>query len=213
MFFLQASNVSIWDLLGVHIEIGVGKGENISASSTSSVFSHRGEVQQALKQQISYDLLSALDRAMIPSARAILLQSYLSTARGLLLQAQRFIDKENRHLEQYNNQQQECEGPIKQYNIDFSLAVQQGNASLAEQLVQKVAQLRVCIAENGVYYRAHLLYRDTMMALQTALQKKVDYLLVNEEDIITYYDMLKPQLLKELYDISRVLEVNYGAAD
>ncbi|MDR2415958.1 MAG: hypothetical protein LBD75_05125 [Candidatus Peribacteria bacterium] len=203
----MASNIGVWDIFGTHIEIGLGKGKNVSPSST---FTHRGEVQQGLKQQISYALLSVLDGATTSSARAIVLSTYLTTSRSLLQEAQHYLNRENERLAYYTAQIQECETPIAQYNADFSLAVQQGQVSLAEQLVQNVASLRACIAENGVYYRAHLLYRDTLMASQTALQKRVDYLVINEERIIKWYDMLKPQLLKELYEVSRVLEVNYS---
>lgn len=178
---------------------------------SSQSFASRGEVQQALKQQISYDLLSALDRATTASARAIVLSTYLTTVHSLLSEAQHFIDRENDRLAYYTSQIQECEAPISQYNADFVLASQQDDVTLLEQLVQKVAPLRACIAENGVYYRAHLLYRDKLVASQTTLQKKGDYLRANEEKIIKYYDMLKPQLLQELYEVSKVLEVNYSA--
>jgi hypothetical protein len=118
---------------------------------------------------------------------------------------------ENGHLVYYTAKIQECEAPIAQYNADFSLAVQQGDGILSRKVAQKIAQGRACIAENGVYYREHLWYRDSLVASQTALQKRVAYLMANEEKIIKYYDMLKPQLLQELYEVSRVLEVNYGA--
>jgi hypothetical protein len=39
-----------------------------------------------------------------------------------------------------------------------------------------------------------------------ALQKKVEYLTENREKIAKYYEILKPDLLKELYDISKVVE-------
>jgi hypothetical protein len=104
---------------------------------------------------------------------------------------------------------QDCETPIKQYNTEYSSAVQSYQYALSQQIAQKIAVLRACIAEQGVYYKVHGGFRDNLTALQTLLQKKIDYLMMHEEKIISYYDMLKPQLLQELYDLSRVLEVNY----
>ena len=95
-------------------------------------------------------------------------------------------------------------------NADFTAAVQSYDFRSARSLAQQIASQRACIAENTVYYTEHLLYRDTTLSLQTTLQKRVEYLTLHKENIIAYYDVLKPQLLKELYDISQTLEVNFN---
>jgi hypothetical protein len=62
--------------------------------------------------------------------------------------------------------------------------------------------LRACVARNQVYSKAHASYASSSKSLKT-LQKKVDYLSENREKIAKYYEILKPDLLKELYDISK----------
>ncbi|MDR0607966.1 MAG: hypothetical protein LBG52_06605 [Candidatus Peribacteria bacterium] len=48
-----------------------------------------------------------------------------------------------------------------------------------------------------------------MHALQAVLQKRVEYVETNQDKIVRYYEILKPQLLKELYAISQTLEENF----
>jgi hypothetical protein len=61
------------------------------------------------------------------------------------------------------------------------------------------------VARNEVYSKAHASYASSSKSLNT-LQKKVDYLSENREKVAKYYEILKPDLLKELYDISKTVE-------
>jgi hypothetical protein len=81
--------------------------------------------------------------------------------------------------------------------------VQRFDIVASERVARSIAELRACMAENEVYYKEHLSYREGLSGVQAILQKKVEYLLANEEKIVKYYDMLKPQLLQELYEISK----------
>jgi hypothetical protein len=62
--------------------------------------------------------------------------------------------------------------------------------------------LRACVARNEVYAKAHASYASTSKSLKT-LQKRADYLSQNRVKIAKYYEILKPDLLKELYNISK----------
>ena len=216
--FLFAENLVIWRLLGTHLHLGMMKGDPTSSTSSSSSssssfqssFPHILALQQELKKQTTSNLIEQLDYANSESARAVILENYLSSSSQLLSTTQMFIEQESRAIEEYIMTINTCESPIKRLNDDFTLAVQQYDFTTAHSLSQQVASLRVCIAENTVYYKEHLLYRDSTLSLQTTLQKRVDYLTTHKANIITYYDMLKPQLLKELYDISQTLEVNFS---
>jgi hypothetical protein len=61
------------------------------------------------------------------------------------------------------------------------------------------------VARNEVYSKAHASYASSSKSLNT-LQKKVDYLSENREKVAKYYEILKPDLLKELYDFSKTVE-------
>jgi hypothetical protein len=41
------------------------------------------------------------------------------------------------------------------------------------------------------------------------MQKKANYLSENKYKIAKYYEILKPDLLKELYEISKTVEANF----
>lgn len=203
--FVGAINASVRDLLGEHIDIGLRK-TNSSYVLDNDILSY----QQSLQSQISYDLLAVLDVSQSESRRRLVLDNYLDHSNDLLLAGQYFLQNEDTLISTYSQKIKECEKPIKQYNTDFSLAVKQFNYQEAHTLSQTIANLRSCSAENTVYYKEHLLYRDSVSAFQSTLQKKYDYILKNKEKIITYYQFMKPELLRELYDISMTLESSYS---
>jgi hypothetical protein len=79
------------------------------------------------------------------------------------------------------------------------------NYNRAESIAKEIAELRACVARNEVYAKAHASYASSSKSL-TTLQKRVEYLSKNREKIAKYYEILKPDLLKELYDISKTVE-------
>jgi hypothetical protein len=83
---------------------------------------------------------------------------------------------------------------VKNYNYDK-----------AEKIAGEIAELRACVARNEVFAKAHASYASASKS-STTLQKRVDYLSQNREKIAKYYEILKPDLLKELYDISKTVE-------
>jgi hypothetical protein len=65
--------------------------------------------------------------------------------------------------------------------------------------------LRACVAKNEVFAKAHASYASSSKSL-SVLQKRVEYLSKNRQKIAKYYEILKPDLLEELYDISKTVE-------
>ena len=112
---------------------------------------------------------------------------------------------EQSQVDYYNNEAKKCEDPIKSKNSEFSSAVKNYNYSRAESIAKEIAELRACVARNEVYAKAHASYASSSKSL-TTLQKRVEYLSKNREKIAKYYEILKPDLLKELYDISKTVE-------
>ena len=206
--FLFAENLVIFRLLGTHLNLGMGKETNLSPSQPA--FSSILSLQQELKNQTTSSLIDQLDAVRTEKERSLVLEKYLSSAQHLLSTSTNLTQQEDATIEEYSRKIKDCETPINKLNVDFTAAVQRYDFTASRALSQEIATLRSCIAENTVYYKEHLVYRDSTLSFQTTLQKRVDYLTTNKEKIITYYDILKPQLLKELYDISQTLEVNFG---
>jgi hypothetical protein len=117
-------------------------------------------------------------------------------------------DYENSQVTYYNNAAKECEAPIKSKNSEFTNAVKSYNYEKAESISKEIAELRACVARNEVYAKAHASYASATKSWNT-LQKKADYLSKNREKIAKYYEILKPDLLKELYDISKTVERDF----
>jgi hypothetical protein len=82
------------------------------------------------------------------------------------------------------------------------------NYEKAESIAKEIAELRACVARNEVYAKAHASYASSSKLLNT-IQKRAEYLSKNREKIAKYYEILKPDLLKELYDISKTVESNF----
>ena len=115
---------------------------------------------------------------------------------------------EKSQIDYYNSEAQKCEAPIKSKNSEFTDAVMSYNYEKAEAIAKEIAELRACVARNEVYARAHATYASATNSSSSS-QKKADYLSANKEKIAKYYEILKPDLLKELYDISKTVENNF----
>ena len=207
--FSFGANVSVWDLFGEHIAIGLGH-SSIATPSLSQV-SNILELQREMNNQISYDILRDLDFARTNVERSLVVSNYLSRARQLFRSAQQYLDREELTLSNFDRKIKECEAPITQYNADFSRAVENYNYVSAQRISAQIADLRGCIAENTVLYRERVLYRDMLSSAKTALEKRITYIESQQDKIVSYYDILKPQLLKELYDVSQTLQVNFAS--
>ncbi|MDR0859732.1 MAG: hypothetical protein LBO09_01785 [Candidatus Peribacteria bacterium] len=202
-----ANNLSVRNLFGAHIEVGLGE-RNFTPSADPEV-ANVLELQKALKNQLSFPLIDQLDVATNEVARSVVLVNYLTASHKLLQITQTAIESESALAESYQTLGKTCEEPIAGLNKEFTTAVQNYEYEGAHALSLQIAKLRACVAENAVYYKEHLLYSDGLKSLQIALQKRVEYVETHQDNIVRYYDLLKPQLLKELYTISQTLEGNF----
>jgi hypothetical protein len=205
--FSLANNLAVRELFGTHIEIGLGESKTLSDAEVK--LSNVLEVQKELKNQLSFPLIDQLDVATNETMRGIVLKNYLSSSQSLLRVSSSVLESEQALITTFQTAGKSCEAPITDLNKDFTRAVQEYDYPLASSLSQQIAKLRACAAENAVYYKEHLGYRDGVNALQTVLQKRVEYVEEHQEAIVKYYEILKPQLLKELYAISQTLEGNF----
>ena len=155
--------------------------------------------------QNNFDLVSELDKAKTEQERLKIIDQYIASLKNTIANWKNLWNYEQTQVEYYKEEAKKCEAPIKSKNSEFSDAVKNYNYDRAEAISKEIAELRACVARNEVYAKAHASYASTSKSL-SVLQKKVEYLSENREKIAKYYEILKPDLLKELYDISKVVE-------
>ena len=162
-------------------------------------------LQQEVVNQNNFDLISELDKAKTEQERLKIIDQYIASLNTTISNGKNLWIYEQSQVDYYNNEAKKCEDPIKSKNSEFSSAVKNYNYSRAESIAKEIAELRACVARNEVYAKAHASYASSSKSL-TTLQKRVEYLSKNREKIAKYYEILKPDLLKELYDISKTVE-------
>ena len=156
-------------------------------------------------KQNRFDLISELDKAKTEQERLRIIDQYIASLNSTISNWKNLWNYEQSQVDYYNNEAKKCENPIKSKNSEFSDAVKNYNYDRAEAISKEIAELRACVARNEVYAKAHASYASSSKSLNN-LQKRVDYLYKNREKIAKYYEILKPDLLKELYDISKTVE-------
>ncbi len=162
-------------------------------------------LQQEVINQWQFDLISELDKAKTEQERLKIIDQYIKSLNNTISNWKNLWSYEQSQVDYYNNEAKKCEDPIKSKNSEFADAVKSYNYNRAESIAKEIAELRACVARNEVYSKAHASYASSSKSLNT-LQKKVDYLSENREKVAKYYEILKPDLLKELYDISKTVE-------
>ena len=202
--FSFAGNPFVRNLLWTQLEIGLNQ--------RSSVWEFRDWragnsllLQKEVGNQNRFDLISELDKAKTEQERLRIIDQYIASLNSTISNWKKLWNYEQTQVDYYNNEAKKCENPIKSKNSEFSDAVKKYNYDRAEAISKEIAELRACVARNEVYAKAHASYASSSKSLNN-LQKRVDYLSKNREKIARYYEILKPDLLKELYDISKTVE-------
>ena len=202
--FSFAGNPFVRNLLWTQLEIGLNQ--------RSSVWEFRDWragnsllLQKEVGNQNRFDLISELDKAKTEQERLRIIDQYIASLNSTISNWKKLWNYEQTQVDYYNNEAKKCENSIKSKNSEFSDAVKNYNYDRAEAISKEIAELRACVARNEVYAKAHASYASSSKSLNN-LQKRVDYLYKNREKIAKYYEILKPDLLKELYDISKTVE-------
>ena len=202
--FSFAGNPFVRNLLWTQLEIGLNQ--------RSSVWEFRDWragnsllLQKEVGNQNRFDLISELDKAKTEQERLRIIDQYIASLNSTISNWKKLWSYEQTQVDYYNNEAKKCESSIKSKNSEFSDAVKNYNYDRAEAISKEIAELRACVARNEVYAKAHASYASSSKSLNN-LQKRVDYLYKNREKIAKYYEILKPDLLKELYDISKTVE-------
>ena len=205
--FSFAGNIFIWNLLGTQIEIWLNLRNNSSTAQNWQPLNSLS-AQNDIAYRNNYDLVSELDKASSESSRLAIMNQYISNGSNVIANSSARYEQENQLVNKYKDAAKECESKIKERNSAFSTAVKSYDYELAEWIADEIAELRACVAKNEVYAKAHASYASATKDL-TKLQNKINYISDNKSQIAKYYEILKPDLLKELYDISQTVNVNF----
>ena len=202
--FSFAGNPFVWNLLWTQLEIGLSQRSNVWEFRDWKV-DNSLLLQQEVVSQSKFDLIWQLDKAKSESERLKIIDQYIVSLNNTISNGKNLGNYEQSQVDYYNSEAKKCEAPIKWKNSEFAEAVKNYNYEKAESISKEIAELRACIARNEVYAKAHSSYASSSKSLNS-LQKRVEYLSKNREKIAKYYEILKPDLLKELYEISKTVE-------
>ena len=202
--FLNAKNAFVRSLLWTQFEIWLNQRSNIWEFRDWRA-GNSLTLQQEVWNQNRFDLVSELDKAKTEQERLRIIDQYIISLNNTISNWKNLWNYEQSQVDYYNNEAKKCEAPIKAKNSEFSNAVKNYNYEKAEAISKEIAELRACVARNEVYAKAHASYASSSKSLNS-LQKRANYLSKNREKIAKYYEVLKPDLLKELYDISKTVE-------
>ena len=203
-FSYAGENTLVWRLLWTQLEIWLSQRSNVWEFRDWRAWNSL-TLQQEIVDQSRFDLVSELDKAKTEQERLRVIDQYIISLNNTVSNWKNLWNYEQSQVNYYNNEAKKCENPIKSKNSEFSDAVKNYNYDRAEAIAEEIAELRACVARNEVYAKAHASYASSSKSLDV-LQKRADYLAKNREKIAKYYEILKPDLLKELYDISKTVE-------
>lgn len=204
-FSVEGKSALVWNLLWTQIEIWLNQRNSYSYSfDGGDVLS----MQNSLEYRNNYDLVSELEKAWSKKNRLDILDKYITSISTVIATNTKMIESEKSESDKYVQLSNDCKNDAHSKNSEFSAAVKKWDYVTAQKIADEIAQLRSCEAINKVYAKEHMTYWSSNKNI-TKLQKKVDYISKNRDTIAEYYEILKPDLLKELYNISQTVKVNF----
>ena len=99
-----------------------------------------------------------------------------------------------------------CEMQLNQANTLYSTSINSNDENWFLSSVESAKEARTCIAEQHVNLASLQALRNKRDRYAQIINTRVSYLRNNQDLIIRHYDVLKPQLLSNLYKISVDLE-------
>ena len=99
-----------------------------------------------------------------------------------------------------------CEAQLNQANTLYSSSINSNDENWFLSSVESAKEARTCIAEQHINLASLEALRNKRDRYAQIINARVSYLRNNQELIIRHYDILKPQLLSNLYKISVNLE-------
>lgn len=99
-----------------------------------------------------------------------------------------------------------CETQLNQANTLYGASINSNDENWFLSSVESAKEARTCIAEQHVNLASIQALRNKRDRYAQIINARVSYLRNNQDLIIRHYDILKPQLLSNLYKISVDLE-------
>lgn len=158
---------------------------------------------QDSKHFISTDLSTLLSS---PKTRESRLVTYLSMGENILNSLGYQQHLLTLSLQNHDNKLAQCTADLNHANQIFTNSFETNDESLFTQAVQQAQEANSCIGRENTFRHATLFLQKKVQALQKVISLRQAYLEKNKTLIIHHYDILKPSLLSELYNISLSLE-------
>ncbi len=206
-WFSFAGNPFVRNLLWTQLEIWLNQRSSMGALRNWKAWNALS-MQHEIISANQYDLIAELDKSKTENERLVIINNYIAMLNNTISNGSSFYDYEQKQIAYYNNTAKECEAPIKWKNLEFAEAMKNYDYDKAESIASEIAELRACIARNQVYAKAHTSYSSAVNSFGN-LKKRADYLSENKVKIAKYYEILKPDLLKELYEISKTVDASF----
>lgn len=140
--------------------------------------------------------------------RARFLSNYLEDGDSLLLaltyQANIFTITKTELFSKRND----CLNTLEKANTDYRTALDSNNELLFERAISHATQARECLAKQHVDIAVLDALENKRASYTRHIEARTAYLKKNQQLIVQHYDILDPQLLSELYYVSRSLEAS-----
>lgn len=182
------------------------------ALGTPSVNHSRSKANQSqdiwfLFQQSEDFLQTDLPKLLQSGERGKYLQNYLLDA-NMLLQGLRFQNNQLvQEIARINTLKSQCENALSQANTQYSEAFKANDELRFLTAVEKGKKARSCIAEYMVDTSALQALHEKAVHYTTLISRRAQYLTQNQNLIIQHYEVLKPQLLRQLQTIATDLQM------
>lgn len=134
------------------------------------------------------------------------MREYLSYGASLLSVLERENNLINLQHQTLLADYQQCEKQLTRINADLEQAMNTNDGKLFAQAVELARDSRVCMGELQVLTRANRNLDIKLRRYISLIGMKNSYLERNRDQLINYYEILEPSLLKELYALAQQLE-------
>ena len=156
------------------------------------------ESERFLSQDINL-LLGASDRETI-------LENYLIDGENILSSLNYLESSLINEESTITSTRNTCEAQLNQANTLYSTSINNNDENWFLSSVESAKEARTCIAKQHVNLASLQALRNKRDRYAQIINARVSYLRNNQDLIIRHYDILKPQLLSNLYKISVDLE-------
>jgi len=138
------------------------------------------------------------------------LEKYLNDVYKALSNSNQKINELTNEIDKYDSKMQLCIMQKENSDSDFFSSIDTQDDSQMQNAINISKENAKCIWENKVEVNSRKALLTTITYYDNLLQKKYDYILPKKDIIIKHFDLMKDNLLEELFRTREVLLKNYN---